>query len=142
KSTPEDVIGNPDILLMVSDEVLVFDNFSGKLSIVVHVNPAEADALNRGEARLNELVAQLHGPSPKTDPMKLEPDAATGAEHNFRSHFGRERYEAAVETIKEYALAGDIMQVVPSQRLSIPFTAAPINLYRALRCLNPSPYMY
>lgn len=141
-STPEDVIGNPDILLMVSDEVLVFDNFAGKLSLVVHVDPSETDALARGEARLDELVAQLQGPTPQTEPMKLEPDAATGAEQSFRSHYGRERYEAAVETIKEYALAGDIMQVVPSQRLSIPFTAAPINLYRALRCLNPSPYMY
>lgn len=141
-STPEDVIGNPDILLMVSDEVLVFDNFSGKLSIVVHVDPAQPDALERGMERVDELVARLHGPSPETEPMKLEPDAATGAEQNFRSHYGRERYEAAVNTIKDYALAGDIMQVVPSQRLSIPFTAAPINFYRALRCLNPSPYMY
>lgn len=141
-SMPEDVIGNPDILLMVSDEVLVFDNFAGKLSIVVHVDPSQADALERGRARLDELVAQLHGPNPQTEPMKLEPDAATGAEQNFRSHYGRERYEAAVATIKDYALAGDIMQAVPSQRLSIPFTATPINFYRALRCLNPSPYMY
>lgn len=142
KSMPEDVIGNPDILLMVSDEVLVFDNFAGKLSIVVHVNPAEDNALARGQARLDELVAQLQSATPHTDAMKLEPDAGTAAEKNFRSHYGRERYEAAVDKIKEYALSGDIMQVVPSQRLSIPFTAAPINLYRALRCLNPSPYMY
>lgn len=141
-SMPEDIIGNPDILLMVSDEVLVFDNLAGKLSIVVHVDPAQPDALSRGEARLDELVAQLQGPSPRTEPMKLEPDAAAGAEQSFRSHYGRDRYEAAVETIKEYARAGEIMQVVPSQRLSIPFTAAPFNLYRALRCLNPSPYMY
>ncbi|MCW8194448.1 anthranilate synthase component I [Proteobacteria bacterium 005FR1] len=141
-SQPEDVIGNPDILLMVSDEVLVFDNLSGKISIVVHVNPLEDDAHARGEARLDALAEQLQSARPETRPMKLEPDSESAAEQNFRSHYGQERYEAAVEKIKEYALAGDIMQVVPSQRLSIPFTADPINLYRALRCLNPSPYMY
>jgi anthranilate synthase component 1 len=141
-SQPEDVIGNPDILLMVSDEVLVFDNLSGKLSIVVHVNPLGDDALARGEARLDALAEQLQNARPSTTPMKLEPDSDALAEQAFRSHYGEERYEAAVEKIKEYALAGDIMQVVPSQRLSIPFTADPINLYRALRCLNPSPYMY
>lgn len=141
-SEPEDVIGNPDILLMVSDEVLVFDNLAGKLNIVVHVDPSEADALAIGEARLDALAEQLQTAKPVTQPMKLEPDSDSLAEQAFRSHYGQERYEAAVNTIKEYALAGDIMQVVPSQRLSIPFTADPINLYRALRCLNPSPYMY
>ncbi|MEX1032847.1 MAG: anthranilate synthase component I [Cellvibrionaceae bacterium] len=139
-SQPEDVIGNPDILLMVSDEVLVFDNLAGTLNIVVHVNPSDADALAEGLARLDTLAEELQTAEPITQPMKLAPDES--AEGNFRSHYGRERYEAAVETIKDYALAGDIMQVVPSQRLSISFTADPINLYRALRCLNPSPYMY
>jgi anthranilate synthase component I len=141
-SQPEDVIGNPDILLMVSDEVLVFDNLAGTLSLVVHVDPNEADALTKGEARLDALVQQLQTAEPVTQPMKLEPDLDASAERDFHSHYGRARYEAAVETIKAYALAGDIMQVVPSQRLSIPFTADPINLYRALRYLNPSPYMY
>ncbi|MGI1680188.1 MAG: anthranilate synthase component I [Cellvibrionaceae bacterium] len=139
-SQPKDVIGNPDILLMVSDEILVFDNLSGKLSIVVHANPENDNALEKAEARLDELVKQLQTAEPKTQPMKLQPD--DNAENNFKSHYGKERYEAAVNTIKEYALAGDTMQVVPSQRLSIPFTADPLNLYRALRNLNPSPYMY
>ncbi|MGQ9426237.1 anthranilate synthase component I [Gilvimarinus sp. F26214L] len=141
-SQPKDVIGTPDILLMVSDEVLVFDNFAGKLSIVVHVDPAQNEALARGEARLDALEARLRTAEPATRPMKLAPDSEAASEQNFRSHYGQERYEAAVEKIKSYALAGDIMQVVPSQRLSIPFTADPLNLYRALRCLNPSPYMY
>lgn len=140
-SEPEDIIGNPDILLMVSDEVLVFDNLAGTISIVVLVDPSEADALARGEARLDSLAEQLRTAEPLTRPMTLEPDS-NSSEQTFRSHYGQERYEAAVETIKEYALAGDIMQVVPSQRLSTPFTADPINLYRALRYLNPSPYMY
>ncbi|MGH1471028.1 MAG: anthranilate synthase component I [Cellvibrionaceae bacterium] len=137
---PKDVIGNPDILLMVSDEILVFDNLSGKLSIVVHANPENDNALEKAETRLDELVKQLQTAEPKTQPMKLQPD--DNAESNFKSHYGKERYEAAVNKIKEYALAGDTMQVVPSQRLSIPFTADPLNLYRALRNLNPSPYMY
>ncbi|GAB1264512.1 anthranilate synthase component I [Aurantivibrio infirmus] len=139
-SQPEDVIGNPDILLMVSDEVLVFDNLAGKLSIVVHADPANDNALENAEARLDELESKLQSAEPKTQAMKLEPDG--NSEQKFRSHYGQERYFAAVEKIKEYALAGDIMQVVPSQRLSLPFHADPLNLYRALRCLNPSPYMY
>lgn len=137
---PQDVIGNPDILLMVSDEVLVFDNLAGKLSLIVHVDPREQGALQKAEQRLDQLERKLQTAEPSTEPMHLNADAKS--EKEFKSHYGRERYEAAVETIKEYALAGDIMQVVPSQRLSLPFTADPLNLYRALRVLNPSPYMY
>jgi anthranilate synthase component 1 len=139
-SQPKDVIGNPDILLMVSDEVLVFDNLAGKLSFIVHANPSETNALQKAEQRLNALEKQLQTAEPSTEAMKLQ--AAPKSEQEFTSHYGKDRYEAAVETIKEYALAGDIMQVVPSQRLSLPFTADPLNLYRALRVLNPSPYMY
>jgi len=139
-SQPEDVIGNPDILLMVSDEVLVFDNLAGKLSLVVHADPAEENALENAEARLDELVNKLRSAEPEMQEMDLH--AKGNSEQQFRSHFGKERYIAAVEKIKEYALAGDIMQVVPSQRLSLPFHADPLNLYRALRYLNPSPYMY
>lgn len=142
---PPDVIGTPDILLMVSEEVLIFDNLSGKLRILVHADPSEPDALAKAEARLDELVGRLQSAEPATsqmkdEPIKLQPDG--NAEQEFRSHYGRERYEAAVEKIKEYTLAGDVMQVVPSQRLSLPFHANPINLYRALRSQNPSPYMY
>ncbi len=139
-SMPKDVIGNPDILLMVSDEVLVFDNLAGKLSLIVHVDPATDNAFDIAQARLDQLEKQLQTAEPKTEAMHLQ--AKEGSEQAFNSHYGRDRYEAAVETIKEYALAGDIMQVVPSQRLSLPFTADPLNLYRALRVLNPSPYMY
>lgn len=137
---PADVIGNPDILLMVSDEVLVFDNLAGKLSLIVHANPQQKDALQRAQQRLDQLEKQLQTAEPVTEPMQLQAQAKS--EKAFKSHYGRDRYEAAVEKIKEYALAGDIMQVVPSQRMSLPFTADPLNLYRALRVLNPSPYMY
>ncbi len=139
-STPEDVIGTPDILLMVSDEVLVFDNLAGKLVFVVHANPEIDDAYSKAIARLDELEAKLHQATPATAPMKLQGESAREAE--FTSSFGEANFHRAVEKIKDYVLSGDIMQVVVSQRLSIPFAAEPLNLYRALRCLNPSPYMY
>lgn len=139
-TTPEDVLGTPDILLTVSDEVLVFDNLAGKLILVIHVNPELEQAFERAEARLDELVGQLKCPVPEVPAMSLNGTAAT--EQEFRSHMGKERYMEAVERIKQYTLAGDVMQVVPSQRLSIDFSAEPLNLYRALRNLNPSPYMY
>jgi anthranilate synthase component I len=140
ESTPEDVLGTPDILLTVSDEVLVFDNLAGKLILVIHANPELDSAFERAQTRLEELVARLKQPVPDVPAMSLEGTSAT--EHAFRSHMGKERYMEAVERIKQYTLAGDVMQVVPSQRLSIDFSAEPLNLYRALRNLNPSPYMY
>lgn len=139
-SEPEDVIGTPDIFLMVSDEVLVFDNLGGKLILVVHANPEVDDAFNKAVARLDQLERDLNGVTPDLKPMKL---TASGAiEDQFSSSFGEQNFHDAVNTIKDYVLAGDTMQVVISQRLSIPFAAEPINLYRALRSLNPSPYMY
>lgn len=139
-SQPEDIMGTPDILLMLSDEVLVFDNLSGTLSFIVHVDPNESNAFDKAQQRLDQLENQLQSAEPTTQPMRLHPSG--NAEQKFKSHYGRDRYESAVETIKEYALAGDIMQVVPSQRLSLEFNADTLNLYRALRVLNPSPYMY
>lgn len=139
-SVPDDELGNPDILLMVSDEVLVFDNLAGKLILIVHADPGASDAYGDACRRLADLEAQLQQPLPAVAPLQLQ--ARGYAESHFHSHMGERGYRAAVEKIKEYALAGDIMQVVPSQRLSLPFSAEPINMYRALRSLNPSPYMY
>jgi len=139
-STPEDLIGTPDILLMVSDEVLVFDNLGGKLVLVVHANPDIDDAYNLAVARLDELESRLHTVIPETAPMSLASSEAREAD--FTSSFGQQKFEQAVDDVKNYILAGDAMQVVLSQRLSIPFSAEPLNLYRALRSLNPSPYMY
>lgn len=139
-SVPADVIGTPDILLMVSDEVLVFDNLAGRLILVVHADPASEEAFARAQARLDSLESQLRSMTPVTAPMKLEGESAR--EKDFHSSFGEENFYAAVNGIKDYVLSGDIMQVVISQRLSIPFAAEPLNLYRALRSLNPSPYMY
>ncbi len=135
-----DTIGCPDILLMVSDEILVFDNLSGTLQLIVHVDPGEEDAYARGQARLDELEQQLR--IAETGCETQIGDAAVVEETDFVSGFTREGFEAAVDTIKDYIVEGDAMQVVLSQRMSIPFTAPPLDLYRALRNLNPSPYMY
>ena len=142
-SAPQDMIGTPDILLMVSDEVLVFDNLAGTIKLIVHADPAEDNALANAEQRLQQLAERLPQAIPPLPELNLQNAGAnTIGEEDFVSSFGEDNFKQAVETIKEYVLAGDTMQVVVSQRLSIPFTAAPINLYRALRNLNPSPYMY
>lgn len=134
-----DPIGNPDILLMVSEEMLVFDNLSGKVLLLTHADPAQENAYDNAVARLEQLIIRLRE-------MKAKPDSHASPKHvteaDFVSGFTQEGFENAVLKAKDYIVAGDIMQVVLSQRLSIPYSAAPLNLYRALRCLNPSPYMY
>ncbi len=137
---PPDVLGTPDILLMVSEDVVVFDNLSGVLTLITHADPAVDHALAKAEKRLEILAERLSESTPNLPP--LTPKVGDMAESEFQSHFGEKNYYAAVERIKEYTLAGDVMQVVPSQRLSIAFDAEPLNLYRALRHLNPSPYLY
>ncbi len=129
----------PDILLMVSEEILVFDNLSGKMLLLTHANPEEDDAYDKAVARLEDLARILREqkarPEPHPSPVKVR-------ESDFVSGFTQEGFENAVVKAKEYITDGDIMQVVLSQRMSIPYNAPPLDLYRALRCLNPSPYMY
>ncbi|AOS96761.1 Anthranilate synthase component 1 [Microbulbifer aggregans] len=139
-SAPPDTLGNPDILLMVSDELVVFDNLAGAVIFIVHADPSREGDYQRAQQRLDGLVEKLSQPLPDTVPLDL--DGAGLDESAFRSHFGEEAFKRGVDKVKEYILAGDVMQVVPSQRLSAPFDAPPLNLYRALRSLNPSPYMY
>ena len=133
-----DPLGCPDILLMVSEKVIVFDNLSGKLYIIVHVNPDNDDAYQNGLLEIEAIQEKLQTTS--LPPIHHTPRQVS--ETDFISDFSREEFETAVDDIKRYIVEGDAMQVVLSQRLSIPFEAPPINLYRALRCLNPSPYMY
>jgi len=140
--TPPDRLGTPDILLMVSEEVLVFDNLAGTIRLVVNADPARDDALARAQERLRELVARLPQPMAPLPDVVLGGAGSSELEQQAESDFTEQQYEAAVERVKEYVLAGDVMQVVPSRRMSIPFDAPPLNLYRALRNLNPSPYMY
>ena len=133
-----DQLGTPDILLMVSDEVVVFDNLSGRMYVIVQLDPSAGDTLAKGEVRIAELAGLMQRGAPRR-PVGT---GRTVSEADFVSGFTQEGFEAAVERIKRYILEGDCMQVVLSQRLSIPFAAAPLDIYRALRGLNPSPYMY
>jgi anthranilate synthase component 1 len=139
-SCPPDELGVPDILLLVSDEVVVFDNLAGTLTLIVHADPALPDAWDDAQRRLDAIAARLRQPVPELPPVALTGNGV--AESDFVSSMGQAGYQAAVATIKEYTRAGDVMQVVPSQRLSLPFPGEPVNLYRALRNLNPSPYLY
>jgi anthranilate synthase component 1 len=139
-SAPADELGTPDIMLMASDEVAVFDNLSGTIMLVVHVDAKDPESLQKAEARLDELEKQLAQPTPELPPMNMGGEGIS--ETDFVSSFGEQEFKQSVNKIKDYVMAGDVMQVVPSQRLSAPFDASPINLYRALRRLNPSPYMY
>ena len=139
KNNKEDPIGSPDILLMVSDEVVVFDNLSGKLFIIVHADPKKNDAYSNALQRLDDISGMLRD----NQTNKSQSDNSRDVDENdFVSGFTQKNYEKAVDAIKNYIINGDAMQVVLSQRLSIPFQSKPINLYRALRSLNPSPYMY
>ncbi len=140
KSTgKDDPIASPDILLMVSEEILVFDNLSGKMILLTHANPEQNNAYENAQVRLDELIIKLHELKAQTN---REHSPRQVNEADFVSGFTEQGFKDAVLKAKEYIVAGDVMQVVLSQRLSIPFAAVPIDLYRALRCLNPSPYMY
>ena len=131
-----DPLGAPDILLMQSEEVVVFDNLSGKLYLIVHARPGQEQG---AEKRLRQLAHRLRQPLPDfragSRPRKL-------SEADFISGFTETGFKQAVEKARQYIIDGDIMQVVLSQRLSTPYTAPPLDLYRALRGLNPSPYMF
>ena len=138
-SGKEDPIGNPDILLMVSEEMLVFDNLSGKVLVLTHANPSEDLAYENAQTRLDDLIERLRNSTAKPDSNRASKQVK---ETDFVSGFTQQGYENAVLKVKDYIVAGDVMQVVISQRMSIPYSATALSLYRALRCLNPSPYMY
>ena len=130
-----DAINTPDILLMLTDELAVVDNLSGKLTLIVYADPLEDQSYLKAHRRLAELAKQLRRPA-------LPPRNGNLDVHEAQSEFGEEAFKAAVARAKQYILDGDIMQVVLSQRMSRPFGAPPLSLYRALRGLNPSPYMF
>ncbi len=134
-----DPIDNPDILLMVTDELVVFDNLSGKLTIIVLVDPRAPQARRHGLQRVAELHDRLgqHLPAHKATHR-----SSKVAEADFKSGFTESGYKSAVNKIIDYITQGECMQVVLSQRLSVPFAAPPLDLYRSLRTLNPSPYMF
>lgn len=135
----KDVLGVPDILLMRSEEVVVFDNLRGALYLIVHVDPNDPAAATQAEARLEALEEKLRAPLPEPEHVVYGDPVD---ESDFQSEFPEEQFKAGVEKVREYILAGDVMQVVPAQRMSCPFKAPAMDLYRALRYLNPSPYMF
>ena len=134
-SCPPDELGTPDILLLQTEELAVIDNLSGKLHLIVYVDPAQPDAFAHGQARLATLKAQLAQ-------AVLAPEIRPSQSHAAVRDFAKADYIAAVERAKELIAGGDFMQVQVGQRIKKRYTASPLSLYRALRALNPSPYMY
>ena len=135
----KDELHTPDILLMLSHEVVVFDNLRGKLFLITHVNPQMKNAYEAGQVRLSQLENQLRETAPVYQSLK---GSRKVDEADFVSGFTESGFKQAVNKAREYIKAGDVMQVVLSQRMSIPYSAPPLDLYRSLRSLNPSPYMF
>jgi anthranilate synthase component I len=131
-----DPLGLPDIRLLLSDELAVVDNLSGKLHLIVYADPAKPGAHDRALARLQELRAQLRKPA------GLPPHDAGSPLPAPRSNISEEAFYASVARCKRYIEDGDMMQVQISQRIAQPFPHSPVNLYRSLRSINPSPYMF
>ena len=134
-TTPKDELFLPDIQLLLTEELAVIDNLAGKLYLIVYANTEQADAYEKAQSRLQELLKSLD------EPIRVEKSLASTNTEPVR-HFGREEFIHKVNLTKDYILAGDCMQVVFGQRISQPYTDSPLTLYRALRSLNPSPYLY
>lgn len=130
-----DAIGTPDILLMLTEQLAVVDNLSGRLTFIVYADPAQEDAYQLATDRLRELIGLLRRPADI-------PHSPHAQRSEAKSEFGEMAFKAAVEKARQYIFDGDIMQVVLSQRMAQPFKAEPLSLYRALRSINPSPYMF
>ena len=135
QSCPPDTLGTPDILLLQTEELAVIDNLSGKLYLIVYADPAQPEAYNSAKKRLRDLKEQLKYSvsAPLVKPSQSHPP---------ERDFAKADYLSAVEQAKELIAAGDFMQVQVGQRIKKRYTESPLSLYRALRSLNPSPYMY
>jgi anthranilate synthase component 1 len=128
-------IGTPDLQLLLTEEVAVIDNLSGRLYLIVWADPGEPEAYHRARRRLGELADRLRY-------SVSAPAVKRGASYAVERETSKEQLMQAVERAKAYIAAGDCMQVVIGQRLKKRYTESPLSLYRALRSLNPSPYMY
>ena len=131
----KDTLNVPDILLMLSDEIVVIDNILGKLFIISYLDPLENNAFENGTIRLRNYLKQLKS---KAQAIESSSEQRTMP----KSEFGEESFKEAVAKAKDYIYEGDVMQVVLSQRMNQPYHSDPLTLYRALRALNPSPYMF
>lgn len=139
-TTPADSLKTPDILLMESNEIIVFDNLRSHMTLIRMTNPAEPDAYETSMGKLNALKTRLQEAPAISATVSRQSAEIRPTEIQFE--FEREAYISSVKKILDYIVAGDVMQVVLAHRMSMPFQLPPINLYRALRSLNPSPYMY
>ncbi len=142
KGDKPDPLNTPDMLLLVSDELAVVDNVLGKLYLVVYADPREPDAWRSARERLERLRARLATPLPESMVLALADEPAQGAPAALSRTFTEAQFLEAVRRSKAYIYAGDMMQVQISQRTSRAFDVPPLALYRALRGLNPSPYMF
>ncbi|CAL60434.1 anthranilate synthase component I [Herminiimonas arsenicoxydans] len=134
-TTPKDDLGLPEIQLLLTEELAVIDNLSGKLYLIVYADPAQPEAYANARQRLKDLRNKLH--------RAVEaPVTSASVRTDTIREFNKNDYLAAVAKAKEYVMAGDLMQVQIGQRIKKPYVDAPLTLYRALRSLNPSPYMY
>lgn len=127
--------GPPDILLLQVDELVIVDNLAGRIYLMVYADPATPEAYNKAQQRLKELRIKLRKP---VEIPYSHASVPTKEERNFK----KEDYLGAVRRAKEYIAAGDLMQVQVGQVIKKPFSDSPLSLYRSLRSLNPSPYMY
>jgi len=134
-SAPPDDLDLPDIQLLVTEELAVIDNLSGKLYLIVYADPTKPEAYSKARQRLKDLRAMLRR---TVDAPVTSASVRTDSVRDFP----RDAYLAAVIKAKEYIMAGDLMQVQIGQRIRKPYVDSPLSLYRALRSLNPSPYMY
>jgi anthranilate synthase component 1 len=139
RTTPTDTLDTPDILLMLSDEFLVFDNLKGEIQFVCYVDPSDQAAFGDASRKLASLAERLQQPVSFSTRL---PGAISSVDPNFESEFGHDAFVASIEKVKQYIVKGDVMQVVLAQRLSTNLDAPAVDVYRALRHLNPSPYLY
>ena len=128
-------LDTPDIMLLQTEELAVIDNLSGRLYLIVYADPGQTDAYFKAKRRLGELADKLQY-------SVTAPAVKRGTSHPVERDFAPADLKAAVQRAKDYIAAGDCMQVVIGQRLRKRYTESPLSLYRALRSLNPSPYMY
>jgi anthranilate synthase component 1 len=137
-------LGLPDGRFMVADTLVVFDHLERSMKIVAHIRRDDFGAIEEGYAaavaKIDALTKRLRGPVPTVD---LQPSPDPGdVEARFRPNTTLDAYRQNVEIAKRYIFEGDIFQVVPSQRVDVPTSATPFSIYRALRTVNPSPYMF
>lgn len=142
-SRTKDGLGLPDIFFMITDTLLIFDNLTHRIKVVsnAHVNGrSAASAYKEAVGKIDALVKKLK--QGKSSRFKVQSSKKRAKAGKLQSNFTQQQYEQAVLKAKEYIKAGDIFQVVPSQRFRTRISAEPYEIYRALRLINPSPYMY